>query len=144
MIRINLLPVRATKKQELGKPQIVLFALLVAGTAIGNFLWYSDRDEANDKLVAQVANIKRESAELDRIIGEVKNIAAERDRLKEKLNVLDTLKRGRTGPVKLLDAMATAIPKNVWLRDLTEKDGSMKLEGSSWPTSFGRPRAWAG
>ena len=31
MIRINLLPVRAAKKQELGQKQLILFALVVVG-----------------------------------------------------------------------------------------------------------------
>lgn len=131
MIRINLLPVRAAKKQELGKQQIVLFALVLVAAGIGNFYWYASRGSQNEKLQAEVANLQRESTELDRIIGEVKNIAKERDKLKEKLAVLDTLKKGRTGPVKMLDAMSSAIPKNVWLRDMVETAGGMKLEGSA-------------
>lgn len=131
MIRINLLPVRAVKKQEAGKKQLILFALILIGAGIGNFYWYGDRAAADAKLAAQVANVKKEIADLDRIIGEVKNIANEKQTLEEKLKVLDTLKRGRTGPVKMLDAMASAIPKNVWLKTMGEANGAMSLEGSA-------------
>jgi type IV pilus assembly protein PilN len=131
MIRINLLPVRAVKKQEAGKKQLILFAVVLIGAGVGNYYWYADRQKANDKLVAQVANVQKEIAELDRIIGEVKNIASEKKKLEDKLKVLDTLKKGRTGPVKMLDAMASAMPKNVWLKSLSESGGNMSLEGSA-------------
>ncbi len=132
MIRINLLPVKAVKKQQLGKNQLILFALLVIGAGVGNFFWYSDRDRAATQLRASVDAIKKDITELDKIIGEVKNIAAEKAKLQDKLKVLDTLKKGRTGPVKMLDAMATCIPKNVWLKSMGDgTSGEMSIEGSA-------------
>jgi type IV pilus assembly protein PilN len=131
MIRINLLPVRHGKKQEMGRNQLILFAVVLVGGAVGNFYWYADRDRENQRLKAQVSSIQKEISDLDRIIGEVKNITTEKRALEEKLKVLDTLKKGRTGPVKLLDAMASAIPKNVWLRQMGEAAGTMNLEGSA-------------
>ncbi|HCF60202.1 MAG TPA: pilus assembly protein PilN [Myxococcales bacterium] len=131
MIRINLLPIRAVKKQELGRKQLFLFALVLVGAAMGNYYWYDKKNEESERLVAQVAAVKKEIAELDRIIGEVKNIAKEKQSLEEKLKVLETLKRGRTGPVKMLDALATATPKNVWLRKFDEKAGALAIEGSA-------------
>lgn len=131
MIRINLLPIRAVKKQELGRKQLILFALVLIGAGIANYYWYDKKNDEKERLVAQVAAVKKEIAELDRIIGEVKNIAKEKQSLEEKLKVLETLKRGRTGPVKMLDALATATPKNVWLRKFDEKSGSLAIEGSA-------------
>jgi type IV pilus assembly protein PilN len=131
MIRINLLPVRQVRKQEAGKQQLILFAVVLVGAGVGNYLWWQGRAAENDRLTVQVANVKKEISELDRIIGEVKNIATEKAKLEEKLKVLETLKRGRTGPVKMLDALATATPKNVWIRKLDEKDGAMAVEGSA-------------
>jgi type IV pilus assembly protein PilN len=131
MIRINLLPVKAVKKQQLGKNQLILFGLLMVGTLVGNYYWYADRDGANQRLKGQVDAIKKDIADLDKIIGEVKNIAAEKQKLEEKLKVLNTLRKGRTGPVKMLDAMATCIPKNVWLKSMGESNGSMTLDGSA-------------
>ena len=131
MIRINLLPIRAVKKQELGRKQLYLFALVLVGAGIGNYYWYDKKNTEAEQLVAQVAAVKKEIAELDRIIGEVKNIAKEKQGLEEKLKVLETLKRGHTGPVKMLDALATATPKNVWLRKFDEKAGALAIEGSA-------------
>lgn len=131
MIRINLLPVRAVKKREMGQKQLILFALVLSGALICNYYWYAAtaRDEA--KLRLDVQRTEKDIADLDRIIGEVKNYEKDNKALEDKLKVLDTLKRGRTGPVKVLDAMATSIPKNVWLRKLDEKSGTMTLDGAA-------------
>jgi type IV pilus assembly protein PilN len=131
MIRINLLPVRAVKKQELGRKQLFLFALVLVAAGIGNFYWYSDRNEAAERISAHVASLTKEIAELDRIIGEVKNITSEKQALEDKLKVLDTLKKGRTGPVKMLDALATVTPKNVWIKKLDDKAGAMSIDGGA-------------
>ena len=131
MIRINLLPVRHVKKQAMGRNQLMLAGVVLVVGVIANGFWYFDRRGENEKLKAQVASVQKEIADLDRIIGEVKNITSEKQQLEEKLKVLDTLKKGRTGPVKMLDAMASAIPKNVWLRQMTETNGAMNVEGSA-------------
>ncbi len=131
MIRINLLPVRHVRKQEAGRNQLILFALVLVIAGVVNFYWYSDRDRENQRLKAQVASIQKEISDLDRIIGEVKNVSSEKLKLEEKLKVLDTLKKGRTGPVKMLDAMASAVPKNVWLVKLAETSGAMSLDGTA-------------
>lgn len=131
MIRINLLPVRHVKKQAMGRNQLMLAGVVLVVGIIANGFWYFDRRGENEKLKAQVASVQKEIADLDRIIGEVKNITSEKLQLEEKLKVLDTLKKGRTGPVKMLDAMASATPKNVWLRQMTETNGAMNVEGSA-------------
>ncbi len=131
MIRINLLPTKAVKKQEAGKQQLVLFAVLLIGAGVGNYYWYADRDAANEQLKGQVTVITEEIRKLDQIIGEVKNIAKEKQALEDKLKVLDTLKKNRTGPVKMLDALASSIPKNVWLSTMKENGQTMDLAGSA-------------
>lgn len=131
MIHINLLPVRVSKKKAAGKQQLLLFLLVVVGGFLGNFLWASAR--AGD-LAAREAKVKATRAEiqsLDRIIGEVKNIKDQQAALREKLDILGTLKAGRTGPVKVLDALATVTPKRLWLTKLEEKGGAITFQGSA-------------
>jgi type IV pilus assembly protein PilN len=131
MIRINLLPVRVSKKKVAGKQQLLLFALLVVAIFLGNFLWSKSR---SDDLAAREQKLRRtkdEIAQLERIIGEVKNIKAQQAELKDKLAVLDKLRAGRQGPVRLLDELATILPKKLWLRRMEEKGGAVTFEGSA-------------
>src|SRR5258708_3583790 len=131
MIRINLLPVRAAKKREFGKQQIVLFVLLLLLAAIGNFFWYNRVDSELTGLDRQIATTKAEIAQLEKTIGEVKSIKEDKKALEDKLRILDTLKKGRTGPVKVLDELATVIPQKVWILDFAEQNGGVTITGQA-------------
>jgi type IV pilus assembly protein PilN len=124
MVRINLLPVRVSKKKEAGKQQAILFGLLLAASIVLNFLWANQRSGVLKDLRGQVDRKKAEIQQLERIIGEVKNIRTQQDELRKKLDVLEKLKAGRSGPVRMLDELATVVPKRLWLRKLDEKGGA--------------------
>jgi len=131
MIRINLLPVRVSKKKEAGKQQLVLFAVLLVGILLGNYLWSRSRSDDLAAREQKLRRTKEEIAQLERIIGEVKNIKAQQAELKDKLAVLDKLRAGRQGPVRMLDELATITPKKLWLRKMDEKVGTVSFEGSA-------------
>jgi type IV pilus assembly protein PilN len=131
MIRINLLPVRISKKKEAGKQQVLLFALVVLLGGIGNYFWNHSRDFDLVTREAKLKHTKEEIAQLERIIGEVKNIKNEQQALRDKLDVLEKLKAGRSGPVKMLDELATITPKKLWLKKLEEKGGAISFEGTA-------------
>ncbi|MGZ3458451.1 MAG: PilN domain-containing protein [Archangium sp.] len=111
MIRINLLPVRAKASRSMGRQILVLFAVVLLGALVGNAFWYSDRDGVVQKQAQGLANTRRRVAELDKTIGEVKNINDRKTEVVKKLAVLDELRKGRSGPVRMLDALATSLPK---------------------------------
>lgn len=131
MIRINLLPVRVSKKKAAGKQQLLLFVLLVVAGYAANFLWASSRDGDLKAREAKVRATREEIAQLDRIIGEVKNIKDQQAALREKLDILGKLKAGRSGPVKVLDALASVTPKRLWLTKMEEKGGAMTFTGGA-------------
>lgn len=131
MVRINLLPVKVSKKKEAGKQQLVLFALLLVGGLLGNWFWTSNRSSDLAAREKHLTKTKQDIAAIEKIIGEVTSIRAEQKALRDKLEVLETLKRGRSGPVRMLDELATLIPKRVWLRKLSESNGRMVFDGSA-------------
>ncbi|QRN99707.1 PilN domain-containing protein [Archangium violaceum] len=131
MIRINLLPVRAKATQSMGRQILVLFAVVLIGALVGNFFWYSDRDSVVERQQKGIADTNRRITELDKTIGEVKNINARKVEVEKKLAVLDELRKGRSGPVRLLDALATSLPKKAWINTFNEERGSVKLQGSA-------------
>ena len=131
MIRINLLPVRAAKKREYGRQQIVLFVLLLIIAGIGNFFWYGRVESELSALDRQIASTKAEIAQLEKTIGEVKSIKDDKKALEDKLKILDTLKKGRTGPVKVMDELATIIPQKVWITDYAENNGGVTMTGAA-------------
>ncbi len=131
MIRINLLPVRVSKKKAAGKQQLLLFALVIVLGFIGNFLWASSRAAELQAREAKVKSLRDEIAQLDRIIGEVKNIKDQQAALREKLDILAQLKANRSGPVRVLDALASLTPKRLWLTKMEEKGSAVSYAGSA-------------
>jgi type IV pilus assembly protein PilN len=130
MIRINLLPVRVSKKKVAGRQQILLLALIVVLAIVANWVWSSSRAADLAARESKLRRTKDEIAQLDRIIGEVKDIKAQQAALKEKLEALDRLKAGRSGPVKLLDTLAQVIPPRMEIKKMDEKGGAVTFEGS--------------
>ncbi len=131
MIRINLLPVRVSKKKEAGKQQLLLFVLALLFVLVCNFVWNRSRASELATREDKLKRTKAELAQLDKIIGEVKNIKEQQAAVKDKLAVLEKLKAARQGPVRALDELAGLVPKRLWLRKLDERAGSVTLEGSA-------------
>jgi len=130
MIRINLLSVRVSKKKQAGRQQLLLGVAVIALAFVGNFLWSTARAGALQDRQDKLARTRAEIAQLEKIIGEVNDIKQQQQAVKDKLAVLDKLKAGRTGPVKMLDELATLMPRRVWLTKLEEKAGSVVFSGA--------------
>ena len=131
MIRINLLPVRISKRKEAGRKQLLLAALAAVLVLIFNFWWSLGRARELARAEEKLKRTKGEIAQLEKIIGEVKNIKAEQAAVKDKLAVLEKLKAGRQGPVRMLDAFFGVIFKRLWLRRMEERGGAITFEGTA-------------
>jgi len=129
MIHINLLPVRQEKKREVGRQFLVVVGGALFVTLIANWLWYSGVAEQEKKANDRIAGTQARIAELEKVIGEVNNINARKQDVQGKLAILANLRKQRTGPVRMLDALSTAIPKKVWLTGFDEKGNVVKMTG---------------
>jgi len=129
MIRINLLPVRAAKKQEQGRIQLAIGVLVLIAGLAGNYLWYQSADKAYESARNQVRSTKQQISQLEKIIGEVKDIQKKKEDLQKKLQVIAKLHKKKTGPVKMMDSLATVIPKEVWIDKFAEKGGHFTMVG---------------
>ena len=131
MIRINLLPVRAARKKEAVQRHLVLFvAGLVLVLFVGFWMYRSEKSELDD-VVATNSRLKGEIEDLKRIIGEVDEYKKQQEILEKKLEVISRLKANKTGPVHMLDELATRIPEKLWLETLDEVDQKVTLKGVS-------------
>ena len=129
MIHINLLPVRAAKKREFGRQQLILFGLILVGGLLGNYTWWKAEKDSLDALQQRIGSTQAEIAQLEKTIGEVKSITQDKKALEDKLKILDALKKGRTGPVKVMDELATIIPNKTWIIEYSEQNGSVIMRG---------------
>ena len=131
MIRINLLPVRQVQKREQGRQFLVLMVGMFIITAAANGYWYVWTDGKREAAQRRLDDTNARIAQLEKVIGEVTNLQRRKKEVEEKLGVLEKLTKQRAGPVKLLDALATAIPKKVWILSFEEKGGAAVMVGSA-------------
>lgn len=131
MIRINLLPVRQVQKREAGRQFIVLMVGMFIISAAANGYWYVWMDGKREAAQRRLDDTNARIAQLEKVIGEVTNLQRRKKEVEEKLAVLDKLTKQRAGPVKLLDALATAIPKKVWITSFEEKGGAAVMNGAA-------------
>lgn len=131
MIRINLLAVRQVRKHEDGKQFLAIAAVLLVGVLGANYWWLADREGDRDVAAARLAATQAKIAEKVKQIGEVDQINARRQEVQQKLDVLDQLKDRRSGPVKMMDALATVTPEKVWVKDFKDVSGAVLLSGAA-------------
>jgi type IV pilus assembly protein PilN len=129
MIRINLLPARATQKKERLRNNLLglVAALLVTGLVCGG-VYVSLLASINDERAA-IAAKEAEIQSLRKAIGEVAQFKKLQEELRGKLDVLGKLKDGKTGPVHLLDSLGQAVPDKLWLTSFKEAGGAISISG---------------
>ncbi len=129
MIRINLLPIKTSRRQEAVKNELML-----AGAGAGGVLLLLLGFQV--MLQARVNDVKAENALLEQDIRQVQNIVEEvkqmetmKVELQKKLSVIKQLKANKTGPVHMLDQLSQATPEKLQLMSLDEKGGRIELTG---------------
>jgi type IV pilus assembly protein PilN len=131
MIKINLLPIKATRKREYVKQQLILGAVLLLGAIIGCYMWYSSMGGKIADKKKEIASAKQQIEQYKKAIGEVEKYKGLEDELNRKLEIIVSLEKGKTGPVRVLDHLSQIIPKQVWLTQWAEKSGAVKIEGEA-------------
>ena len=129
MIRINLLPVKAAQRKEMlqGQLMVVVLGLILTLGVCGAA--YSHIVGEVDDMQQQIDQKRSEIAQLQKVIKEVKDFEKRQKDLRAKLNVLETLKTARIGPVYLLDELYKAIPDKLWLTKFKEGSGKAQISG---------------
>jgi len=129
MMRINLLPHRAEKRQArqiqfiaLSVISVLLGALLVGvvDAAIGTQISYQER--RNEYL-------KKETAILDQQIAEINKLREQTQALLARKNVVETLQSTRSDVVHLLDQMLRILPDGIYLNKLKQTGNKIDLTG---------------
>jgi type IV pilus assembly protein PilN len=129
MILINLLPVRAAQKKEQLRGQLVILIVSLVVVLIGCAGVYVSLSMKMGSLQQEITRQENESRKLQKTIGEVGHIKKLQKDLQGKLDVLDKLKAGKTGPVHLLDELSRVIPDKCWLTSFKDSGGTISLNG---------------
>jgi type IV pilus assembly protein PilN len=129
MIRINLLPVREKRKKQTEKHIFVVLGACLVGVAAVILIFQMAIATKIKGVEKQIAAYREEIQRLQVDTRDVNKFKAEKEDLQKRLNIIYTLQQAKTGPVRVLDELATSLPKRLWLTSLREKDGRMELKG---------------
>lgn len=145
MIRINLLgaPKPKSKKGgggsaaaavmevgDAGSPKLkVLIVLAIAGAV--NFGYWYHLDQQKQRIDAQMKVAQKKNAELADVKARYMERQREADNYKRRVDVIDQLRTGQTGPVSLLNMIAGTINNTeaVWLDKMIDQGPSIEIHG---------------
>jgi len=143
VIRINLLPSRRAKRQEAGQRQFVLMGLAILAT-VGLVVFFhlqatTELEKAqhdNTILQADVARLKQELGDYDKIRGQ-------REELLKQRKTIQSLESGRTGPVYLLRELSELLsPGKGPTFDRVTYEETLRKDPNAGFSNWETKRAW--
>ncbi len=134
MIRINLVAAQtpqkaktvidASQKIAAGGALILMAALAFSGWSY----WALGQEEA--RIERDIEERQREEARLAKVIAEVRDFETRRERLQQRVSLIEELRRGQTAPVHILDQVSQNLPEMVWLTKMSQSAYDITLEGN--------------
>jgi len=138
MIRINLLGQARPKAQKQAVPleatlQILLGAAAVAVALVILSIVYFSQKRQLDDTNKRIAALRAERQSLQAIKLEVTQFESQKAVLQQRINVIETLQKNRTGGQDLLQMVANTVVRvdSLWLTSLDRKGNSIQLEGTA-------------
>lgn len=132
MVKINLLPVRSNKKQETAKQQLIIFAVAIIASIVICVVLYSLTLVKIKTTKQEIVNSEKQIAALKVKIGEIDNLKKLQEEVRRKLDVLNQLRKNKTGPANLLAHISDSIPEKVWLTKYAENGLTLSLAGVAY------------
>jgi len=130
MIRINLLPFRATRKKENIRRQVSIFLLSLAFMLIILFYFNFSLSSKIDSLNVKIKETNAELKKYEAINKKIAQIKKKLKNLKKKMAVMDTLEANRFAPIRLMDTMTqVVVPKRMWFTRLQSKGSKVNISG---------------
>jgi type IV pilus assembly protein PilN len=132
MIRVNLFPFRAARIKENIRRQVSYYFGSVIVILLAMTWFYIGFTREINSLTKERERIKKELATYKDTNAKIKSLKETIADIEAKLKTIQELEKVKTGPVKLLDDIATSVPKDkLWLASLRESKGTLMLEGTA-------------
>jgi Tfp pilus assembly protein PilN len=142
MIRINLAPGRPRGRAgglALALPSFnlgLLFGVLYLA-ALGGMGWYWMKLASDEtRLRTEVAQATTLLTTLKARVGQESQVKAMLPELQKRVDAITELTKNQSRPVRLFDAFADTLPRDLWITGLEDRNGVLKILGISFsPTA---------
>ncbi len=134
MIRINLLAVERdrTKRRagiEIGQRVTIGCSAIVVVTVVGMGWWFWTLREQGAELTQDIAAADLAIQELAPILDSVREHDAVRAQLTQRVSLIEQLRSGQAGPVRMLDEVSRSLPDGLWLTELRQEPTMVVVQG---------------
>ena len=130
MIRINLMPIGRRPVEERIRKEISIFVLLVVFSLVVMAYFHVGHTREIKRVTNEKKNIDKDIQRYQDRQKQLNELRQKENMLKQKLGVIDTLRKNRDLPVRVLDELATRIPSDkMWVKQLTQKGGILTITG---------------
>jgi type IV pilus assembly protein PilN len=137
MIRINLLAVeRERAKTTRGGVVIspahrvtIGAALILVGTAVLIGWWFMSLQRQSAQLDADIAAAELETQQLRSVLSQVQKFEARKAQLQQRVSLIETLRRGQSVPVHVVDQVSRSLPERLWLTQMTQQGKNFAMSG---------------
>jgi type IV pilus assembly protein PilN len=129
MIKINLLQVRKEKKKIGIRKEIIVLILSLVLLFVGLFLvqWKTNKDK--EATLAQISKTKEEITRYKSLTKDLEVAKQTQKILQDKMNVINTLRKQKSGPAKVLDELSIDKPEKVYFESVKKDGSNLGIEG---------------
>jgi len=131
MARINLLPWREQRREQLRQEFLVILGSVVGFGIAVIVLAHLFTNGQIEHQNARNDYLRREIAELDKKVIEIKDLQTRRAQLIDRMKVIQDLQGTRPVIVRIFDELARTLPDGVHFRALSRKDGLITIQGTA-------------
>ena len=129
MVKINLLPWREERRQQMTNEFYVMLGVGVALALLISFLGYYYFDQSIKFQNKRNQFMTQEIAKLDKQIEEIKELESKKAGLISRQQVIEELQANRTQMVHLFDELVKTIPNGVFLMNIKQSGNKLTVEG---------------
>ncbi len=134
MIRINLLSERRSVKAvskgfQAGQKITVIGSLLLVLTLVGVGWRYWAVGQQEAQVAREIDAAQREELRLAEILKQVAEFEARKQKLEQRVALIDELRKGQNAPVHMIDQISRALPDMTWLTDIKQEGYALTLQG---------------
>ena len=148
MIRINLLGTPKAKNRrggaaaapaiemgDVGSPMVKVLVAIALTIAINGFTWYR-LDRQAQSIDSKMKVAEQTNRELSDVKAKYLERQKEADNYKRRVDVIDQLRKGQSGPVELLNTIASTVngTEAVWFNTMKDQGPNVSIEGMALST----------
>jgi type IV pilus assembly protein PilN len=129
MIKINLLLARKEKKKVGMRKEIIVLILSIILLFVLLIIVQWKIGKEKEDTIAQISNTKKEIAYYKSLTTEFNKAKTSQKTLQEKLNVINSLRKEKASPARVLDELSISKPEKIQIESLKKEGSRLGIEG---------------